>query len=132
MGQKFLSASTIKAISHRVSEELSKKAEALEKVVEENILASKEWKQHLKLAEERRELSLKLEKLEAEILRKHHTPILNIKVYYDSVKVSENHRYISSDRVRDMLLIEEYISGSGDCQTPEELIQRIVHKIMNG
>lgn len=130
MAQKILTSNTIKAISNRVSEQLSKEAKGLEKVISDKITASKEWKQHLKLVEEKKELFLRIEKVKDEILRKHSTPIVNIEVYHDFVRVSENYRCISSDRIRDMLLIEEYMSG--DSETPEELINRIVLKIKNG
>jgi hypothetical protein len=44
--------------------------------------------------------------------------------------VSESYRNVCSDRIRDMLLIEEYLSDGSE--TPEELINRIVLKMMKG
>jgi bifunctional ADP-heptose synthase (sugar kinase/adenylyltransferase) len=130
MAQKILTSSVIKAISNKVSEQLSKEAKSLVKEVRNKITASKEWKQLLKLDEEQKELTEKKEKIKQEIHSKYSTPILSIDVFDNHVIVSESYRGFSSDRVRDMILIEEYLSDVSE--TPEELINRIVLKMKNG
>ena len=130
MAQKILTATIIKAISKQVSEQLSKKAKELEKVTRDKVTASKEYKQLLRLDEEQKQLTERKEKLKQEIVAKYSIPILSINVYDNHVMVSESYRNVCSDRIRDMLLIEEYLSDGSE--TPEELINRIVLKMMKG
>lgn len=130
MSKKPLTRTLATAISVKVREQLRKESRDLHPVVKAKVVASKEWKQYLKLSEMRNDLEGKIATLKQEIVDKYSTPLVKIQVYSNAVSASENHNIISSDSIRDTLLIEEYVAG--DSETPEQLIERIVLKIKNG
>lgn len=130
MAKKPLTRTLATALAVKVKDRLVKETRGLNKTIEAKITASKEWKQYVKLNQEHDELGNKLKNLQEDIADKYSVPLVNVRVYSNHVSVSENHRVISTDHIRDTLLIEEYMSG--ESETVDQLVERIVSKIKNG
>lgn len=133
MSQKKMTPTIAKALAEQVRDELRKNASSHAEKLKQSIKSSKEYKQLCKCDEQMAELRTKIDDLRTAIQDKHSSMIADVSVYsYRSGEQSINIRetaMVSVEGIKNMILLDDYFSDTTD--TPEQLVKRIVDKIIN-
>ena len=134
MSQKKLTPVLAKALAEQVRDELRKNASSHAEKLKEGIKQSKEYKQLCKFDEQMAELRTKIDDLRTAIQDKHSSMLADVSIYSyrtgeQSITIRET-AMVSVDSIKNMILLDDYFSDTTD--TPEELVQRIVQKIIKG
>lgn len=118
------------ALANQVSSKLSKEVNIVKGSIEEKVKESKEYKQLIKLYEDHKNISQKINDLKEVIENKHKTSLINVNIYYNnSVSVYENSSNINVSKIKDRILLADYLSSSP--VSTEELVDSIVDEIIN-
>lgn len=132
MSQKKLTPVLAKALAEQVRDELRKNASSHAEKLKESIKLSKEYKQLCKFDEQIEDLRTKIDSLRTTIQDKHSSMIADVSIYSyrrgeQSITIRET-AMVSVDSIKNMILLDDYFSDTTD--TPEQLVQRIVDKII--
>lgn len=133
MSQKKMTPTIAKALAEQVRDELRKNASSHAEKLKQSIKSSKEYKQLCKSDEQMAELRTKIDELRTAIQDKHSSMLADVSIYSyrtgeQSITIRET-AMVSVDGIKNMILLDDYFSDETD--TPEELVQRIVDKIIN-
>lgn len=132
MSQKKLTPTIAKALAEQVREELKKNASAHAEKIKQDIKASKDYKQLCKYDQQMSEIRTKIDELRHAIQDKHSGMLADVSIYSyrsgeQSITIRET-AMVSVEGIKNMILLDDYFSNSSD--TPEELVQRVVQKII--
>lgn len=132
MSQKRLTPTLAKALAEQVREELKRKASSHAETIKSTIKSSKDYKQLVKYEQQANEIRSKIDEIRHSIQEKHSTILADVSIYsYRSNEFSISIRetaMVSIDGIKNMILLDDYFSNSSD--SPEQLVQRIVQKII--
>lgn len=132
MSQKRLTPTLAKALAEQVREELKRKASSHAETIKSTIKSSKDYKQLVKYEQQANEIRSKIDEIRHSIQEKHSTILADVSIYsYRSNEFSISIRetaMVSVDGIKNMILLDDYFSNSSD--SPEQLVQRIVQKII--
>lgn len=121
-----------RALAEKVRAKLQDAVTGMDTAVKEKIIASKEWKEMVKLSEEKRKIAEKMDVIEKSIEKKYTQGVLDVQVsIYNSgpeLRVRENYNVASVDAIKDTILIEDYLSGGAE--TAETMIERITQQLL--
>jgi predicted Zn-dependent protease len=118
------------ALANQVISKLLKKVNIVEGSIEQKVKESKEYKQLVKLNEERRNISQKIDDLKEVIKNKHNTSLISVIISYNnSVNVCVNSRGINVSDIKDRILLADYLSSSP--VSTEDLVDSFVDEIIN-
>jgi len=132
MSQKKLTPTIAKALAEKVRAELVARHKGSTEILITKVQSSKLYKELLLTIVKVNELEEKRQLIRKEIEDKFSTKISDVGVsaYHSEPHVSVNyHSSLSVDSIKDMILIEDYISD--DTKTAEEFITYIADKILN-
>ena len=130
MSQKKMTPIIAKALAEKVKQELHKRNKNLSETLKTKVESSKEFKAFLKLHNEVEALSDKKEELRKAIVDKYSSHLCDVSIPTYSHKTEVYVRdtiYLSVDSIKDMILIEDYMSDS--TLTSEEFVNLIVEKL---
>jgi predicted Zn-dependent protease len=118
------------ALANQVISKLLKKVNIVEGSIEQKVKESKEYKQLVKLNEERENISQKIDDLKKVIENKHNTSLISVNIHYsNSVNVYLNSRGINVSDIKDRILLADYLSSSP--VSTEDLVDSFVDEIIN-
>jgi predicted Zn-dependent protease len=127
---KKMTATIATALANQVISKLLKKVNIVEGSIEQKVKESKEYKQLVKLNEERRNISQKIDDLKEVIKNKHNTSLISVIISYNnSVNVCVNSRGINVSDIKDRILLADYLSSSP--VSTEDLVDSFVDEIIN-
>ena len=119
-----------KALAEKVKQELQKRNKNLSENLKSKVESSKEFKAYLKLHNEVEALNDKKEELRKSIVDKYSSNLCDVSIPTYSHKTEVYVRdtvYLSVDSIKDMILIEDYMSDSA--LSSEEFVNLIVEKL---
>lgn len=129
---KKLTPTIARALAEKVLVELRTKVNGMEDSIKKKIYSSKEWKEYVKLYQERKKISDRIDTLQRVIKDTHTNNVAKVDIYTYSnnpeVRIYDNGKNVSLDAIKDTILIEDYMSGG--TETAEELINRITTKLL--
>lgn len=131
---KKMTTTIAKALAEKVRAKLAEQVSGTDTKIRKTVVASKEWKQYLKIYAEKKAIIEKANALEKEIKDKYTTNVAKVDVYTYSnsgpeLRVYENQKVVSIDSIKDTILIEDYLSGG--TETAEQMIERITQQLLN-
>ena len=130
MSQKKMTPIIAKALAEKVKQELQKRNKNLSENLKYKVESSKEFKAYLKLHNEVEALNEKKEELRKSIVDKYSSNLCDVSIPTYSHKTEVYVRdtvYLSVDSIKDMILIEDYMSDSA--LSSEEFVNLIVEKL---
>ena len=130
MSQKKMTPIIAKALAEKVKQELQKRNKNLSENLKSKVESSKEFKAYLKLHNEVEALNEKKEELRKSIVDKYSSNLCDVSIPTYSHKTEVYVRdtvYLSVDSIKDMILIEDYMSDSA--LSSEEFVNLIVEKL---
>ena len=130
MSQKKMTPIIAKALAEKVKQELQKRNKNLSENLKSKVESSKEFKAYLKLHNEVEALNDKKEELRKSIVDKYSSNLCDVSIPTYSHKTEVYVRdtvYLSVDSIKDMILIEDYMSDSA--LSSEEFVNLIVEKL---
>jgi hypothetical protein len=131
MKQKPLTRTIATMLAQKVRQELTTKSMAHSEQIKVKALASKEFKEYKKVADQIAELQTKRKLLKDAVTAKYSSEIAETYIYeYGTsaeIRFREQNK-VSVDGIRDMLLLEDYFNNSS--VTPEEMVDKMVTKLL--
>lgn len=132
MKQKPLTKTIATMLAEKVRQKLAEQTLDWSTKYKDKLEKSKEFKEYLKLWEQREVISSRMNALSNEFSQKNTTDLAKVSINtYSSkaptVSIRESNN-VSVEGVRDMLLLEDYFNGSS--VTPEEMVDVVVKKLL--
>lgn len=131
--QKKLTSAIATALAEQVRTRLRDLVKGMDKKIKEDIQSSKEYKQYISLLAKKKDLDEKMQLLSDSICKKHDSKIIRISLghtnnYDCSLTVNENYSKSSVEAIKNVILIEDYMSGN--TENSEEFIERIANQLL--
>lgn len=132
MKQKPLTKTIATMLAEKVRQKLAEQTLDWSTKYKDKLEKSKEFKEYVKLWEQREVISSRMSALSNEFSQRNTTDLAKVSINtYSSkaptVSIRENNS-ASVEGVRDMLLLEDYFNGS--TVTPEEMVDVVVKKLL--
>lgn len=130
---KKLTTTIARALAEKVREKLKESVQGLDTSVCKQVKSTKEWKEMVKLNEEKKKITERMAALEHTLETTHTTGVISVDVCtYSSgsleLRVRENYNVASVEAIKDSILIEDYLSDG--TETAEQLVERITNKLL--
>lgn len=127
---KRLTTNIARMLAQKVCEKLREKAKEYEKTLRPKVLASKEMKEFVKLENELRNVTTKIDEKRKQITDKFNKDGYHVRVFFSGGKgeVQINTSMYSTFEIADMLMLEDHFSDGST--TAEEIVDKIADKLL--